>query len=127
MAGWGNSVTDDQRLVQFKLVYDYIKFHIGLYLATPTLLAIVAKALDVEAEAAFRYGFYGMIAIYALAGVHATWFMSTYVNMPWQDDFLTVLEGGAFAPSRRIIHHALYWAGLVAGLAGLFAADLLKH
>jgi hypothetical protein len=32
------------RLEQFKLVYDYIKFHIGLYLATPPVFAIVAES-----------------------------------------------------------------------------------
>jgi hypothetical protein len=26
------------RLEQFKLVYDYIKFHMGLYIATPPVL-----------------------------------------------------------------------------------------
>ena len=38
----------DNALEQMKLVYDYIKFHIGLYLATPPVFVIVADSFGVS-------------------------------------------------------------------------------
>jgi len=32
---WGDEVSESDRRDQLKLVYDYIKFHISLYIGTP--------------------------------------------------------------------------------------------
>jgi hypothetical protein len=42
----GRSITEED-LEQLKLVSDYIKFHMGLYLATPPVLVILAEGLGV--------------------------------------------------------------------------------
>jgi hypothetical protein len=44
----GAKVTDLAQFEQFKLIYDYIKFHIGLYLATSPIIANVAESFDVK-------------------------------------------------------------------------------
>jgi hypothetical protein len=43
-------VSEADKREQLKLIYDYIKFHIALYLATPAALAVIADG---------RSGWYG--------------------------------------------------------------------
>jgi hypothetical protein len=127
MPTWGPQITPAQRLDQLKLVYDYIKFHIGLYLATPTVFAIIARSFNVEASGCFQGGLIVMILLYGIAGISAGLFMGRHVNRPWQDDYLHQFEREAFESSRRFIHHSLYWIGLVLGLIGLIFAVLAKR
>jgi hypothetical protein len=104
---------------QLKLVYDYIKFHIGLYLSTPAVLGLIAKSFDVEKVPSFQHGLILMILAYLVAGAHAAWFMGTHVNRRWEDDYLGKFESSAYSLTRRLIHHWLYWLGLIIGLGGL--------
>jgi hypothetical protein len=67
-----------QSFEQMKLVYDYIKFHIGLYLATPPVFAIVAESFDVKPCRPFQIGLGLMIVVYVISGISASWFMGTY-------------------------------------------------
>jgi MFS family permease len=114
----------EMRLEQFKLVYDYIKFHIGLYLATPPVFAIVAESFSLKEQQWFRLGLVIMIAIYLVSGVSAGLFMGKYVNKRWGE----VLNfDAAYTRNRRFMHHTLYWVGLVVGLLGLIAAYLFPH
>ena len=124
---WGEGVSDADRRDQLKLVYDYIKFHIGLYLATPAALAVIADGFDVKRSMFFVAGLIAAIVIYLAAGIHAGLFMSHQVNDPWQADYLLKFESEAFAPSRRFMHHSLYWFGLALGLLGLAIAVLKKY
>jgi hypothetical protein len=61
----GESVSDSDRQDQLKLVYDYIKFHVGLYLATPAVLAVIADGLGVKKSPYFVAGLGAAIAAYA--------------------------------------------------------------
>jgi len=122
---WGGSETD--RLEQFKLVYDYIKFHIGLYLATPPIFAIVAESFGVKDRLAFQVGLGLMILIYLISGIHAGIFMGRYVNSPWAADFLKKVEMPLFSDFRRTMHHTLYWIGLSCGLVGSVLSIIGKH
>ena len=119
---WGQHVSQADRLEQFKLVYDYIKFHIGLYLATPPIFAVIAESFSVKDYRMFQLGLFLMIGVYLISGISAGLFMGRYVNSPWQERFLSNLEKNTFAPSRRLMHHTLYWVGLALGLGGLTAA-----
>lgn len=123
---WQVGLPEADRRDQLKLVYDYIKFHIGLYLATPAALAVIADGLGVKTSNAFVAGLIAAIAVYLGAGIHAGLFMSRHVNDPWQLDYLTRFESDAFSPNRRFMHHSLYWIGLVLGLVGLMVAVILK-
>lgn len=122
MPGWGAELSNADRLEQFKLIYDYIKFHIGLYLATPPVMAIIAESFSVQRSVYFRTGLAAMILIYCVSGVHAGYFMGKYVNDPWDKSFLTRFEAVGFSPNRRFMHHTLYWVGLLASFLGLILA-----
>ena len=117
-------ISETARLEQFKLIYDYIKFHIGLYLATPTVMAIIAEAFSAQSSIWFRSGLIAMIFTYFAAGIHAGLFMGRNINHRWDEHFLHRVESEAFSRTRRIMHHTLYWIGLAFGLTGLVLAVL---
>ena len=108
------------KLKHADLLYDYIKFHLGLYIATPPVLAIVATALGVATSPSFQHGMIGLVVIYFIAGVHASWTVASRINSRWKTSAMW-LEFGSAAHSlpRRILHHYLYWAGLLLGLLGI--------
>lgn len=123
---WGPALDASIRREQFKLIYDYIKFHIGLYLGTPAVVGLLGRSFSVDTEPAFRWGLGIMISIFFVAGSHAAWFMGVHVNEPWNEGFLARFEDAAFSLKRRLLHHWMYWAGLVAGLGGLVTAVWTK-
>jgi hypothetical protein len=116
---------DERNLKHSDLLYDYIKFHFGLYVATPAVLVIVATALGIEKNPYFQKGMIGLIAVFFLAGVHASWTIATYINVNWKTD-QNWAEFGKKAGScaRRFMHHYLYWIGLIFGLGGIVCAWL---
>ena len=114
------------RREQLKLIYDYIKFHIALYLATPSAMGVLGNSFEVLGNPCFRYGLGLMISVYVVSGIHAAWFIGTHINERWDTGYLEKFEAEAFRPSRRIMHHGLYWLGLAFGLGGLAAAARLS-
>jgi hypothetical protein len=116
---------NERNLKHSDLLYDYIKFHLGLYIATPAVLAIVANALGIAIDPYFQKGMIGLIAVYFLAGVHASWTIGTRINVNWETD-QNWAEFGKKAGSRvrRFMHHYLYWIGLILGLGGIVSAWL---
>lgn len=119
---------DDRRQSQLVLVSEYIKFHIGLYVATPPVLAVVAEGLAVNQSFFAVLGISAMITIYLGAGASAALFMGEFVNKPWgpDDRRLEKLELQAFGLRRRIVQHWLYWLGLILGVLGIFISLLEK-
>jgi len=116
------------RLDQFKTIYDYIKFHIGLYLATPPALVIVADAFKFKDLNWFHIGLALMLVIYAISGVHAGWFMGKYIHRRWTKDFPSRGDLNYFlSRRRRIWHHYLYWLGILVGLMGLAIAGYKSY
>jgi hypothetical protein len=124
---WSTSLKDPDKLDQLKLVYDYVKFHIQLYLATPAVLVLVADGLQVKQDRIFTFGLIGMILVYLAAGIHAGLFMGRHVNDPRQDDFLKRFEQDAFSSGRRFMHHSLYWLGLAIGVGCLALSAARKY
>lgn len=124
---WGEEVSQSDRRDQLKLVYDYIKFHIGLYIGTPAALSIIADALRVKDSGYFIAGLAVAVIIYIIAGVHAGLFMSNQINDPWQSGYLEEFEDAAFSGRRRFMHHSLYWFGLAALLVGLIVGAVKKY
>ena len=112
---------------QMKLVYDYIKFHLGLYLATPPVFVIIAESFEVKPLILFQIGLVGMIVIYGLSGAHAGLFMGRYINTPWTEKTLSEFNAEAYTPRRRNWHHTTYWVGLAIGVLFLIAAVVCKH
>ena len=126
MTRWASDVPTADRVEQFKLIYDYIKFHLGMYVATPPVFAIVAEAFDANNKRWFQIGLAAMIGIYVISGSHAGLFMARHINEPWSTNFLSRFEREAFSPIRRTMHHSLYWLGIAVGLVGLVLAILTK-
>jgi hypothetical protein len=110
-----------------KLVYDYIKFHLGLYLATPPVFVIVAESFDVKTSGLFQLGLVAMITVYLLSGIHAGNFMGRFINTPWTDATLREFEDTAYTTRRRNWHHTLYWAGLAVGVFFLAVAAICRR
>src|SRR5579872_4833371 len=102
------NIPKEDKLEQFKLIYDYIKFHIGLYLATPPVFSIVAESFKVKDKLGFQLGLGAMIVVYLISGISAGRFMGKYINSPWTEDFLTKVKCDLFSDDRRNMHHTLY-------------------
>ena len=112
---------------QMKLVYDYIKFHLGLYLATPPVFAIIVEAFGVKEIILFQIGLVGMIVIYVLSGANAGLFMGRFINTQWTTGTLEEFNKVAYTRSRRRWHHTLYWVGVAIGVLFLSAAIAGKY
>jgi cytochrome b561 len=117
----------DASFEQMKLVYDYIKFHLGLYLATPPVFVVVAEAFHAKELILFQIGLVGMILIYGLSGIHAGLFMGRYINTRWTEQVLDNFNREAYTNCRRNWHHTLYWIGLAIGGLFLIAAVTCKY
>lgn len=122
----GKLTNKEAQGMQLQLIYDYIKFHIALYLATPPVFMVLAEGLQVKTLLPFKMGMVAMVIIYVLAGMHAGWFMGNHVNRQWADDYLREFQDEAFSPIRRFMHHWMYWAGLLVGAGGLSLAVWMK-
>ncbi len=48
-----SQITEGVRRDQMNIVYDHIKFDIGLYIGTPAALAVVADGLQIKQSAIF--------------------------------------------------------------------------
>ena len=115
-----------ERLQQYQLVYDYVKFHIGLYLATPPILVIVADGLGVSKNPWFVGATIVAIVTFLASGIHAALFMSRWINDKWNTGFLERFESEAFSGRRRFWHHTVYWIGLAVGLVGLVISTAVR-
>jgi hypothetical protein len=111
--GTTNSAPDPVRLAQSDKLYDYIKFHLTMYLATPTALGIIGSALQIDKDSHFRVGLLGMIGANVIAGVSASWFLADHLFARWADmsRWYTLGEKGDDL-LRKCLHHYLYWIGL---------------
>jgi hypothetical protein len=116
------TVTNDE-LEQLSQVCEYVKFHIGLYLATPSVIVLLADGLKIKSPWINR-SIGAMVLIYIVSGVTAGWFMGTYINQPLDDEACRKLYNEAYSTRRRIFHHWLYWLGLAIGIGGLLAGWL---
>jgi len=106
-------------LEHFKLLWDYIKFHLGLYLATPAAFVFVATAFKVETSPAFFWTWCAMTLCCFVSGVAASWFMGNRVNRSWDDKYEFDWERDATSLLRRSVQHYLYWFALAIGFIGL--------
>ncbi len=108
------------------MIYDYIKFHIGLYIATPAALSIIADGYNVKRETCFVVCLTFAMLIFLIAGCHAGLFMSRHVLQPWQSGYLLSFQSEAFSRQRKNMHHSLYWIGLFIGIVGIILSVFLK-
>jgi hypothetical protein len=97
---------------QMKLVYDYIKFHTGLYLATPPVFVIIAESFEVKTRILFQVGLVLMIIIYGISGAHAGFFMGRFINTKWDEKTLSNFGANAYSNTRRNMHHPCIGLGL---------------
>jgi len=110
---------DSEKRDQFKLVYDYMRLHLQLYVATPPVFALLAKNLDV-ASTGVAWATGTMSGFYIIAGGDAAWRIGKCINEPWRGRaYLDVLQHHAFSRRRKFLNHTFYWLGLIA--AGVVA------
>lgn len=119
-----SQITEAERREQMRIVYDHIKFDIGLYIGTPAALAVVADGLQVKQSAIFASGLILCIAVFLLAGLNAMHFMTKHFLGRWREGYLEQFEAEAFSDRRMFMHHQMYWVGVSFGLTGLTAAFL---
>ena len=119
-------VTESERREQMKVVYDHIKFDIGLYIGTPAALAVVADGLQVKHSGVFATGLIVCIAVFLFAGLNAMQFMTKHFLGRWDEGYLERFEAEAFSGRRMFLHHQMYWVGVSCGLIGLIAAFLVS-
>ncbi len=113
---------------QLKQVVEYIKFHIALYLATPSVIVLLADSLKLTESKWIGRSVVLMILIFTISGISAGWFMGTYINQPLRDEKrLREFYNEAYSLRRRILQHWLYWLGLAVGLGGLLAGHYDPH
>jgi hypothetical protein len=113
-------------LEQLKLITEYIKFHIGLYLATPAALVIVAQGMKVDGSPFWIAALIFMILAYLISGISAGWFMGKYINTKWTPELIEEFSKAAYSDRRRFLHHTMYWIGLGFGVLGLIVASIQK-
>jgi hypothetical protein len=111
---------------QLKQICEYVKFHIGLYVATPSALMIIAQGLHIETTSWFIGGTAAMMVIYLISGISAGLFMGKCVNRRWDDSRLSELYIEAYSLQRRIFQHWLYWLGLASGIVGIVVGWLTR-
>lgn len=121
-----SQVTEAERREQMKIVYDHIKFDIGLYIGTPAALAVVADGLQVKQSVIFASGLILCIAVFLFAGLNAMQFMTKHFLGRWYPGYLERFEAEAFSSKRMFLHHQMYWVGISFGLTGLTAAFLVS-
>jgi hypothetical protein len=121
-----NQVTEAERREQMRIVYDHIKFDIGLYIGTPAALAVVADGLQVKQSPIFASGLILCIAVFLFAGLNAMHFMTKHFLGRWNEGYLERFEAEAFSGRRMFLHHQMYWVGVTCGLTGLTAAFLVS-
>lgn len=112
---------------QLKLIYDYVKFHIQLYVATPAVLVLVADGFGVKGEPIFFAFLVAALTCFLCAGISAGRFMGTHVNSRWTVKYLESFSDVAFLMRRRHMHHSTYWAGLFLGALGIMLSVGCKH
>ena len=113
-------------LEHFKLLWDYIKFHLGVYLATPAVVVVLATSFGVNNSRPFIIGWCLMTACCLISGVHASLFMARRVNRKWDEHYPYDWEADAIDVWRRRLQHHLYWLALFFGLGGFAIAWWMK-
>jgi hypothetical protein len=116
-----NEITDmeDHELKQSDQLYDYIKFHIGLYLATPAGVALVGQALNIQCRLPYQFGLAVMILAYLIAGAFASAFVANYLFKRWESlERWRKLGREGDTLSRKFLHHYLCWFGLLFAVLG---------
>lgn|ERR1044072_354505 len=112
---------------QLKQVYDYAKFHIGLYATVSTALIAVISFADESLKGRYFCCYVGVLACFLVAGVGGGLVASHIVYTEWDSaDADTMLKGfttGTFDFKNwnrykfySFVEHYAFWAGILYGL-----------
>ncbi len=108
------------------LLYDYIKFHLGLYIATPPAFVIIAEGLGVSTSVPFLICMVILVITYFISGAAAGCLIARFINKKWNSDRKwRTFAHAAHSSRRRYIQHWLYWIGIVVGVLGVFLGMVL--
>jgi hypothetical protein len=128
---------DPKQYDQIKTIYDYTKLHFGIYLATPAALMIFINELHVAENNFALVGLLVATGCNFIATLVAGWSMAALVYggwWPWQpqqhwtnDKFLPGWLKIMRSWPMRLVHHYLYWLGLIVALGCIWAAWRHAH
>jgi hypothetical protein len=122
-----------QQMEQLKQIYDYAKFHIGLYATVNTALVAIASFSfkDNQLLLPYRWCFFIIFLFFLLAGVGGGLVASHIAYSKWEPAQVNKLLDGFTQPTVSnpfkwsqyklftVIEHYAFWAGVVFGLVVL--------
>jgi hypothetical protein len=128
---------EDRRLER---LYDYTKFHIGIYLsAAGGLAALISTAAESSEKKTYIDSLIGIhwalafsFAFMTLAGIAGAVVATATINSETYNDFLTEKHGAyglkLFSGRRWVgIEHSCFWLSLVFLGVGIFSADAIAN
>ena len=109
--------SEDWKTKRSDTLYDYIKFHLGLYIATPTAYVLIGTSLGLTTQNAYIVGLMTLLATCLIAGIHASVFITDHLFEKWENlDRWHAMGEKSIDPKRRFLQHHLYWIGLILAL-----------
>jgi hypothetical protein len=121
----------DQQIDQVKLIYDYAKFHIGLYATVNTALVAVLSFADKNFKEHYRGLFLIIFLCFLAAGIGGGLVASHIVYSQWDAQNVGKLLKGFFQPTLSspfkwtkfkwfiFLEHYAFWLGILVGLIGV--------
>lgn len=115
--------SNDWKTIRSDKLYDYIKFHLGLYIATPPAYGLLGEALNLTSKGAYKVGLVILVGTCLVAGLHASIFVTRYLFGHWTDlKRWHDMGEKAMDPQRRFFQHHIYWIALISALLCLVVA-----
>jgi drug/metabolite transporter (DMT)-like permease len=115
---------------QLKQIYDYAKFHIGLYATVSTALIAVISFVEENVRGRYFWCYVGVLGCFLLAGVGGGLVASHIVYTDWDSDdaaaMLKEFKVGTLEVCKwnrykvySLIEHYAFWAGILWGIVCL--------
>ena len=124
---------------QLDRLYDYTKFHIGIYLSSAgglaALISLVAEGKVKQKDFATFVGMPGFLtvsfALMVLAGISGAIVATSTIESPTYEKFLTDKQGAygikPFVGKTWVtLEHGFFWLSLTALVAALFSASAVR-
>jgi MFS family permease len=124
-------ILTDNKIEQLKQIYDYAKFHIGLYATVSTALIAIMSFVSNEAKARYRNYFIAVLICFLMAGIGGGLVASHIAYTDWSSpaasDMFAGFTTGTFEnwhwsgyKMASVVEHYFFWLGIIIGVIGLW-------